>query len=288
MNLAIKRDDLEQRSDAWKEWRKGSIGASDVAVLMGISPFKTKLQLWEEKALGKGDEVKSNYAIERGVKYENVALSIYNETHGTNFKPCCFERADLRMHASLDGYDENTRELLEIKVPGAANFELAASGEVPAHYYAQIQAQLFITGANCAKYVLYSPEKNELRCIDVPANELFFNRIEKEVSAFWKSISDFEAPVADLARDYAEIEDVENLSAEWKVIKQEKKAVEAREKALREKILTIAGDQSAKIGEIRVTRSVSKGVLDTDRIESEFNVNLDLFRKEPIVKFRVV
>ena len=41
--------DLPQRTPAWLEWRAGGVSASDVAILLGLSPYKTPWRLWAEK-----------------------------------------------------------------------------------------------------------------------------------------------------------------------------------------------------------------------------------------------
>ena len=41
--------ELDQRSDNWHRWRTNGVGASDICVLMGSSPYKSPYQLWEEK-----------------------------------------------------------------------------------------------------------------------------------------------------------------------------------------------------------------------------------------------
>ena len=41
--------DVSQRSDAWRVWRSQGIGASEAAVIMGRSPYKTPWRWWAEK-----------------------------------------------------------------------------------------------------------------------------------------------------------------------------------------------------------------------------------------------
>ena len=40
---------IEQQSPEWFEWRKTGITASDMPIIMGVSPYKTPWQLWAEK-----------------------------------------------------------------------------------------------------------------------------------------------------------------------------------------------------------------------------------------------
>ena len=51
----------------WHELRASSIGGSDVAALLGISPYKSKWQLWMEKS-GKleAEDLSYNTAVQAG------------------------------------------------------------------------------------------------------------------------------------------------------------------------------------------------------------------------------
>ncbi len=40
---------LEQKSLEWLNARKGAVGSSEVSCILGTNPFKSSLQLWEEK-----------------------------------------------------------------------------------------------------------------------------------------------------------------------------------------------------------------------------------------------
>ena len=40
---------VSQRSDAWRVWRAQGMSASEAAIIMGRSPYKTPWRLWSEK-----------------------------------------------------------------------------------------------------------------------------------------------------------------------------------------------------------------------------------------------
>jgi len=56
--------------------RSGSVGGSDVSAIMGISPFRTRLDVWREKVLGSRDDIDSP-AIRAGTRFEPHILSAY-------------------------------------------------------------------------------------------------------------------------------------------------------------------------------------------------------------------
>ena len=41
--------DLNQRSEEWLQWRSKGVTASDIPIILGLSPYKTRWQLWAEK-----------------------------------------------------------------------------------------------------------------------------------------------------------------------------------------------------------------------------------------------
>ena len=41
--------DVSQRSDVWRQWRLQGVSASEAAVIMNRSPYKTPWRLWAEK-----------------------------------------------------------------------------------------------------------------------------------------------------------------------------------------------------------------------------------------------
>ena len=45
----MKTVDLNQRSPEWLQWRSQGITASDIPIILGLSPYKTPWQLWAEK-----------------------------------------------------------------------------------------------------------------------------------------------------------------------------------------------------------------------------------------------
>ena len=63
---------LEQRSPEWHDWRRQGVTASDAAVLLGESPYKS-LPTWEEKlGLLKPQDLSGNPNVQRGVREDDA------------------------------------------------------------------------------------------------------------------------------------------------------------------------------------------------------------------------
>ena len=89
------------------------IGGSDIPIIMGISPFKTRFDLLLEKAGIKENEFKGNEYTEYGNIMEPKIREHLNSTIGDGFEFKEYKKinGDIRCH--LDGYNEH--EVLEIK-----------------------------------------------------------------------------------------------------------------------------------------------------------------------------
>ena len=94
-----------------ERWRY--IGGSDISAIMGISPFKTRFQLLQEKARIVEPDFKGNEYTEYGNKLEPLIRDYVNETLHRNFAPDVRINGDFRFN--FDGLDKEHNEILEIK-----------------------------------------------------------------------------------------------------------------------------------------------------------------------------
>ena len=94
-----------------KENREKYIGGSDIPIIMGISPFKTRYELLLEKAGLKEDDFEGNAYTEYGDMMEEKIRNFINKKYNINFVEGKHVIDDIRCHT--DGEDENA--ILEIK-----------------------------------------------------------------------------------------------------------------------------------------------------------------------------
>ena len=102
------------KSDSVIKDRDKYIGGSDIPILMGLSPFKTRWQLLKEKAEPKGNGVQMGYTskqIEYGNDMEEKIREHINADMDCEFKPAVKIVNDLR--GNCDGLYKDT--ILEIK-----------------------------------------------------------------------------------------------------------------------------------------------------------------------------
>lgn len=176
--------------EEWLDERESTIGGSDAGVILGVCPWKTNEQLWEEKVgLREPDDLSDNPLVDYGTKAEEYLRNLflldypqYTMVYAPNniYTNDKFPFA----HASLDGFlvDEETKRggVLEIKtatISSKAQKEKWQGNHIPQNYFAQILHYLMVTEADFA--ILKAQLKYE-----VPGEEIFLHtkhyRIERE------------------------------------------------------------------------------------------------------------
>ncbi len=145
--LSIKK--IEQRTPEWYSTRMTMITASDWATAIGKGHFGNKNDFILKKC-GKGPKFKGNIYTEWGVKYEDVAVRLYE----LRTKNKIYEFGVLKhpkipfLGASPDGITAKGI-MLEIKCP----FSRKITGIVPKHYWMQIQGQLEVCDLSCCDFL---------------------------------------------------------------------------------------------------------------------------------------
>lgn len=185
---------VDQGTDAWHQFRKCGIGSSECAIVMGISPFRTKYQLWEEK-LGlstEQDEPKNKFILERGHEAEKVSRSKYELLNFMDMPPALVVHPELPyIRASMDGFNREAKKALELKLVGAESHADAKRGIVPPHYYAQCQHLMLASGATDLDYGSFYIQKDapdhsgELVIVPLKPDQSFIDSYLPRASHFW-------------------------------------------------------------------------------------------------------
>lgn len=125
------------------------IGGSDIPVIMGLSPFKTRWQLLQEKAQIAESEFTGNKYTEYGNVLEPKIREYVNAQYTREYKEAMKMSADLRFH--VDGWDEKYMEILEIKTTS----QIHSSLEGYKYYLVQLLAYMAMFGAEYGKLAVY-------------------------------------------------------------------------------------------------------------------------------------
>lgn len=196
--------DLDQRSQAWHDWRDGMdidgprITATAASVILGNNPYKTPHRLWLQMTKQAPPDA-TNPAMLRGQQYEDEACLAFMSKFGGFYEPKCIEHPDIPWAAaSLDGLTIFGEQILEIKVPGAAVLSMAKNGVVPGHYFTQMQWQLFCCPmATHAFFWAYNPDTKEGFRVQVMPDAAFQSVIFDKCKAFRDCVLTKQSPAGD-------------------------------------------------------------------------------------------
>jgi len=273
---------ISQNTPEWLEMRKNKIGASDAPIIMGVSPWKTPYQLWEEK-LDLAPQPEMNAAMRRGHELEPIARQAYNDYTGNCAEPEVVIHPERKwMMASLDGISLDRSIVVEIKCAGKRDHDIAASGNVPEKYYPQLQHQLAVIGVNRLHYFSYTDDSFHL--VEVERDDKYINKLYAKEGEFWNQLQNFEAPSLSDA-DFQEIDDEEWISIAQQI--QHIQKLKQREKELKQQLIALSNNRSCKGGGLKFRKSVSKGSVDYSAIPELKDVDLERYRKAPSERWRL-
>jgi putative phage-type endonuclease len=268
---------MQQGTEEWISLRRTKIGASDAPVIMGVSPWKTKMQLWKEKCGFYIDKQQSSF-MKRGLALEDEARNYYFLMTGLSVLPDVVIHPTISyMMASLDGITEDKKHIVEIKCPGQKDHETALSGKIPEKYYPQLQHQLAVCGLSEMDYLSYDGQSGVI--IKCERDNEYINKLLEEQKAFWHCVEMFEEPIDE---NFTQREDEEwkELANEWKKTNQELKRLEKREKEIRERLILLCNMKNSCGSGITLSKRTRKGLIMYDKIPELNGMDLEQFRSE--------
>jgi len=272
---------LEQNTDSWLEWRKKGIGGSDAPIIMGLSPWKTAYELWEEKTGLVVRDEDNSFITQKGHRLEPRARALYEIETGIAIPPKLVERIDKPEHrASLDGLSEDGKKAGEIKFVGSGEkWEMALNGEIPDYYYCQMMWQLYVSGAETNDYIPYNEEENKILIITKEPDLKYIKNMVKEVEKFWSLVINKKEPkLSD--RDYKKVssKDMKNALDEYARIKKEITSLTADLDVQKKIILEHPrlNHRRMEHKNIKIITKDKKGGIDYKKIMADHLPNLDV------------
>lgn len=178
----------------WLDDRRTGIGGSDVAPILGLSKWRTPLDVYLEKR-GESVEQTDNEPMRWGRALEPVIRQAYCDATGRSvFVPGMMRHAEHRhMIANVDGIADGFR-LFEAKTARTAEgWGEPGTGEIPDAYLLQVQHYMVVTSTPIADVaVLIGGQDFRIYTVDSD-DELQAAIIEAE-AAFWQRVQDAQPP----------------------------------------------------------------------------------------------
>ena len=273
---------LEIGSEAWKEWRRSRIGASDSAAILGISRYKTRLQLWEEKVLRKDQFI--NRAMQRGTDRESEARFWFELEYDVQLEPKMVQHPTLPWkYCTLDGLSENSKIAVEIKWCNAGVHSEARQGKVAGLYYPQVQSQLACTGLDFMYFLSCSEEFGvvDYQIVVVNRDNAFIeNLIEQEKVFYELMVNKIPPEICD--RDYERPKNMltfNNSCEMYEVLSSEIKKLSEQRDAVKKDIMSASGNSNCSSTRYKATKSVLQGRVDYSTVKELEGVDLSPYRK---------
>lgn len=250
----------EQRQE-WLQQRRTGIGGSDAAVVLGMSKWKTPLQLYQEK-LSSEQSYFDNEPMKWGRVLEPVIRQEYAERTGQTILKTGEELIRSEQHpfmvASLDGFTEDEK-VVEIKT-ARYDFGWGSEGtdEVPTEYLLQVQHYMLVTGFKMTDIAVLIAG-SDFRIYHVEADPELHELMIQGEGAFWERVTNQIPPEpvneGDLLRYFKEKDkaidataDLAMTHARLKQIKGEIKALEGEEQGLKEQVMGFMGEHNTLNG----------------------------------------
>jgi putative phage-type endonuclease len=185
----------------WLDERQKGIGASEIAAVLGESPWCSALALYLEKTTGERRDISDVERIQWGHILEPIVLREYARRTGRRSRSLGHLLRSSAYPWALATLDGDTSDgsaspwPLEIKTAAGYKADDWLEGP-PRPYELQLQHQMLVTGAPKATIVCLLGGQQLVWC-DVERNEREIRRIIEAGSAFWRAVEAKEPPAPD-------------------------------------------------------------------------------------------
>lgn len=172
----MKKIEIEQGSPEWLTMRKEyDFTSSDAAVVMGQSPYKTIQQLLQEKSAGIEagvDDYTEEVIFDKGHADEKTCRAQIEVENLIEIPPSCWGSDDGKLMTSLDGFDEEPREIWEVKQYSCEKEKFMDDGRIPPIDYWQCVHHLLVCNeAVKVNYCLASPDGTPRKTVTLTQKE---------------------------------------------------------------------------------------------------------------------
>jgi putative phage-type endonuclease len=275
--------------EEWLQIRRQGIGGSDAGIILGHSPWSTRLNLWKEKKGLLDETPEESEAMVFGRALENVIITEFQNRTGKrvfHVNAVLASRENPFMIANLDGRIVGEPAGFECKTSYSADYW--EDGNIPPLYYDQVQHYCHVCGYE-AFYVAVLIQGRRLIWTKVERDQAYIDHLITEEAAFWQLVEigippvptpeealrqlqlDFPEPKSGLAINL-DSDKAERLLA----VKRSLESLEAEEEHLRVELLQEMQDAElglykGQAGTVKVIWKLADGRVsfDTDRFKKE-------------------
>ena len=186
------------QDEQWHLDRQKGIGGSDASTVLGLNPWKSRLQLWHEKVDKIIPQENNNIRLKLGNILEPLIAEEFTRKTGRQI-----ESRQQKSHPDYPFIMANIdREIIKSNrpSPGIAEFKTRGAfvnwdgDEIPPYYHSQIQHYMAVYGYNWSSFAVLDFNKFEVTITDVERDDKFIENLIEEEKKFWKLIQDKTPP----------------------------------------------------------------------------------------------
>lgn len=176
-------------TDEQKKISDQYIGGSSIAAVLGISNFKTQLQLWAElTGMVPREEIGHKMQVRLGNKMEAVVAEIFTEDTGKKLHRVNETFTHDRYSYLVGHIDRRVvgeRAIVEIKAVSAWSREQWKDGKAPQEYLAQLMWYLGLTSTPVG-YLIALIGNQELAIVPVAFDKEIYEQMVEKAVRFWE------------------------------------------------------------------------------------------------------
>lgn len=281
----MKKIELTQGTPEWLAYRKSRVGASDIGNIAGCAgAFRTRAQVLEEK-LGAAKVENNSYLdalFKDGHEWEALVRAKLNDAGHHHFEPVVVEHPEHPgFFASLDGIDENTRTILEVKSTKSIDRFHEIVDAPPENYIAQIQWQLFVTDYETA--LLAVVHESGLVIQTIERDDAMIDRLVLAANSFLAEMATAQMTgvVPHFLPAVPEVQELLLLKAMAEKASAKLDEVNEKIKAIGDKLLTEYSASRLENEKVVITRVERAGAIDYKKVPELKGVDLEPYRKKP-------
>jgi len=189
--MSIQSHSVLQGSDSWHAFRTQHFGASEASSMLGLSPYKTRTQLLNEKKTGLVPEINAatQNIFDNGHRVEALARTIAEKLIGEELSPMTFSNG--KLSASCDGISFMGDVAWENKQFNAAHYEQVKNGELPEIHWPQCQQVMHCSGAEKLFFTVSDGTEERTAGVWVYADAKLQSQLIAAWAQFEKDLVDF-------------------------------------------------------------------------------------------------
>lgn len=178
--------EMQASSSEFHAFRKGGIGGSDIAAILGLSPWTTPVDVWAEKT-GRVTPQAETIPMRMGRILEPAVMDLYEEDTGA-----LLERSapplvvDAILRGNVDAINLTHGRIVEAKTASSGDgWGAPGTDEVPAHYLAQVLWYCGLADLPGGDIPLLIAAR-DFRIYRVDADQETFEGMREAAQKFWR------------------------------------------------------------------------------------------------------